>query len=129
MSYRFWPQSDHSDALRYDFRSRPEAADRVTDFSGVSVPDDDPLYVDCGPHGKRVATVVCWHMVDEKDSAVGFIENSSEPNDLQAWCDACESLFLEEGDMTERFREFNNMMIVCAVCYAELKDRHCRPVD
>lgn len=46
--------------------------------------DDDPLLVDCGSHGKRVAAAVCQHMVGEKDREVGFVENSSEPNDLQA---------------------------------------------
>lgn len=86
--------------------------------------DNDPLLVDCGPHGKRVAAVVCRHMVDQKDRAVGFVENSSEPNDLQAWCDECESLYLEEGEMTERFREFNAMAVVCVVCYAEMKEWH-----
>ena len=100
---------------------------KVANF-GVSVSDNDPLLVDCGSHGKRIAAVVCRHMVDEKDRAVGFIENSSEPSDLQAWCDDCENLFLEEGEMTERFRAFNRMSIVCVVCYAEMKERHSHSV-
>ncbi len=86
--------------------------------------DEKPLMVDCGSHGRRVAAVVCRHLVDEKDRKVGFVENSSEPNDLQAWCDDCEQLFLEEGEMTDRFREFNQMALVCVVCYAEIKGRH-----
>ena len=86
--------------------------------------DEEPLMVDCGPHGQRVAAVVCRHIVDATGKKVGFVENSSEPEDLQAWCDECEELFLEEGEMTERFREFNKMAVVCVVCYSEMKERH-----
>jgi hypothetical protein len=85
--------------------------------------DDEPLYVDCGPHGRRVAAVVCRHMIESSEPA-GFIENSSDPNDLQAWCGRCEELFLAEGDKTEAFEAFNGMAIVCCVCYSELKAKH-----
>lgn len=89
--------------------------------------DESPLYVDCGPHGKRVAAVVCRHML-ESNEAVGFIENSSDPNDLQAWCARCEEMFLLEGDKTEAFEAFNDRAIVCCVCYAVLKVRHSQEV-
>lgn len=55
---------------------------------------------------------------------MGFVENSSDPEDLQAWCDACEALFIAEGDMTECFRQFNDFAVVCDSCYAILKARH-----
>ena len=86
---------------------------------------NEPLYVDCGPHGKRVAAVVCCHMI-QSGGAVGFIENSSEPNDLQAWCDRCEAMFLAEGDKTEAFEAFNDRAIVCCICYGALKAQHTR---
>ncbi len=85
--------------------------------------DDLPLYVNCGPHGWRVAAVVCCHMVDT-DQVVGFVENSSEPLDLQAWCASCEEKFLAEGDKTPVFEAFNDRAIVCTVCYEELKRQH-----
>src|SRR5579859_4367265 len=49
--------------------------------------------VDCGTHGTHPGAVVCRHLVEAKDRVVGFVENSSEPDDLQAWCDACEAMF------------------------------------
>jgi hypothetical protein len=55
---------------------------------------------------------------------VGFVENSSVPDDLQAWCHGCEAVFLQEGGMTDVFREFNGMAIVCIDCYGSLKQRH-----
>ena len=87
------------------------------------MPRKRPLYVDCGPHGKRVAAVVCCHMI-ESSRRVGFVENSSDPNDLQAWCDKCEKMFLQEGDKTEAFEAFNDRAIVCDVCYMAFKIRH-----
>jgi hypothetical protein len=86
--------------------------------------DDSPLLVDCGIHGKRIAAVVCCHMLSAGEQRVGFVENSSDPNDLQAWCDKCEAMFLAEGDKTEAFEQFNNRAIVCTVCYAKIKAQH-----
>jgi hypothetical protein len=57
----------------------------------------------------------------------GFIENSSDPNDLQAWCYLCEEQFQREGDRTQRFRTFNGMTIVCIECYADAKELHAIP--
>jgi hypothetical protein len=82
------------------------------------------LVTTCDAHGRRPPAIVCCHMVEAKDMSVGFVENSSDPDDLQAWCNACERLFIEEGDKTERFVEFNDFKVVCDVCYANLKRRH-----
>lgn len=82
------------------------------------------MMIDCDCHGKRVAAVVCRHMVKTKEKVVGFVENSSDPNDLQAWCDACEAMFIREKEMTPAFIEFNDMVIVCVVCYQQLKIQH-----
>ena len=84
----------------------------------------EPMMVDCGSHGDRVSAVVCKHMLQHQPAPVGFIENSSDPDDLQAWCYDCEEKFQQEGDMTDAFREFNGMAIVCVVCYNEAKARH-----
>ncbi len=86
--------------------------------------DDQPLYVKCGSHGSRIAAAVCGHMVSIQDRRVGFIENSSDPNDFQAWCSDCDELFLSEGAMTEEFRRFNAMAVVCVVCYERYRQQH-----
>lgn len=83
----------------------------------------------CGPHGERVSAVICQHLLHAYPAPVGFVENSSDPNDLQAWCHPCEDMFQLEGDMTDAFREFNGMAIVCVVCYAEAKARHAVSAD
>lgn len=87
--------------------------------------ETEPLMVNCGEHGQRVATVICCHLLGGTDRpSAGFIENSSDPNDLQAWCHACEAKFEEEGDMTEAFRAFNDFAVVCITCYLAAKAHH-----
>jgi hypothetical protein len=88
--------------------------------------DDGPVMIECPCHGKTISAVVCGHLAGPIWPRVGFVENSSDPNDQQAWCDACERMFLDEGEMTERFRAFNDTKLVCSPCYAEIKQRHSR---
>lgn len=87
----------------------------------------EPMMVNCGAHGERISAVVCKHMLNSQPAPAGFIENSSDPNDLQAWCYHCEDKFEKEGGMTAAFREFNGMAIVCVCCYNEAKVRHTIP--
>lgn len=84
----------------------------------------EALDIDCDRHGKSIVAVVCTHLLHEKVRPVGFVENSSDPNDLQAWCDECEVLFEKEGDLTDAFCEFNDMRLVCSGCYAVIKELH-----
>jgi len=84
--------------------------------------EDNKLEINC-KHGKGIASVICCHQLNAV-SPVGFIENSSDPHDLQGWCYACEYLFLQEGEMTQKFRKFNNPRMVCEKCYAEFKSIH-----
>ena len=67
---------------------------------------------------------MCKHMLQGEPAPSGFVENSSDPNDLQAWCYLCEEKFQNEEDMTQAFKEFNGMVVVCVVCYNEAQARH-----
>ena len=87
---------------------------------------DRPMTISCGSHDERVAAVVCRHHVEVRDRAVGFVENSDDPSDLQAWCDDCEQVFLHEGEKTDAFCKFNNFAIVCVDCYSRIKASHSR---
>jgi hypothetical protein len=87
------------------------------------------MLIHCGPHGEGVSAVVCQHMLRGQPAPSGFIENSSDPHDLQAWCYQCEERFQLEDDMTDAFKEFNGMVVVCVVCYAEAKERHTISAD
>ncbi|MGU5714200.1 hypothetical protein [Aeromonas taiwanensis] len=84
----------------------------------------EPVLISCDCHGTNVSAVVCCHLIHNNGPALGFVENSSDLNDLQAWCFACEYVFTQKEDMTDRFRKFNDMSIVCGACYAEIKAKH-----
>ena len=88
--------------------------------------EDGTLIIRCGTHGNRVAAVVCGHMIGRTDRCLGFVENSSDPDDLQAWCDDCEAAFLREDGLTPEFEKFNDRKIVCEFCYQDLRGRHSR---
>lgn len=83
---------------------------------------EEKLKINC-KHGKGIASVVCGHHLSS-NQAIGFVENSSDPNDLQGWCYACEFFFQQEGDRTSRFKKFNNAKMVCERCYDEIKTKH-----
>ena len=89
----------------------------------------EPMLIGCGVHGERISAVVCGHLLVKRSSPAGFIENRSDPNDLQAWCHACEEKFEFEGGMTDAFRAFNQMKLVCVVCYQEIKSRNSIPTN
>lgn len=85
--------------------------------------DPTATFIDCATHGRVVGAVVCAHLLRAAPPA-GFVENSSDPNDLQAWCFDCEAMFLREDGMTDAFRAFNDMRIVCVDCYHAIRQRH-----
>ena len=89
------------------------------------MPKQKPSYLKCEQHGKKITAVVCCHMIDAVDP-VGFVENSSDPEDLQAWCEECEQFFVSEKDMTEAFVAFNDFAVVCCDCYHDFKEQHSR---
>ena len=80
----------------------------------------------CGSHGEKVSAIVCRHHLEVHDRTAGFVENSDDPDDLQAWCDDCEDLFLRAGDKTDKFLKFNNFAVVCVDCYVRLRGAHIR---
>lgn len=84
----------------------------------------DDRTVECEAHGTRIGAVLCCHLVRPTESALGFVENSSDPGDLQAWCGGCEEMFVREQEMTPAFRAFNDMCVVCVVCYRRMKRLH-----
>jgi hypothetical protein len=90
------------------------------------IKDDRKLIIRCSTHGNRVAAVVCGHMIGPTGRCLGFVENSSDPDDLQAWCDECEAAFLQESGLTPEFETLNDRKIVCESCYQDLRERHSR---
>jgi len=93
-------------------------------FARVSIDDPNTLQIDCAVHGRSIAASVCGHVVGGGGVALGFVENSDDPADLQGWCFACEYVFEQEQDRTPRFRSFCQHSIVCVDCYRDIKAKH-----
>ena len=81
--------------------------------------------IDCACHGRsKTVASVCGHLVKNRGVALGFIENSNDPENKQGWCYACELVYLQEEDKTKRFRAFSHHTMVCSECYDEIKAHH-----
>lgn len=93
--------------------------------ASLTVPrEPKPLPIDCAEHGPSVDSVLCQHLADLSGPPLGFVENSSDPNDLQAWRRQCEKMFKAEGGMTKAFVKFNDFVVKCAGCYGDAKAHH-----
>lgn len=85
---------------------------------------DNVISINCKEHGTAESAIVCSHLINNYGAPLGFVENSSVPGDLQGWCYACEHLYLEEQEMSEKFKEFTNIAVVCVECYKNIKLHH-----
>lgn len=80
--------------------------------------------IECDQHGPSAFGLVCRHLVQNNGHPLGFVENSDDPDDLQAWCYACEYFYQQQQDLTEEFEKFCDCAIVCTKCYADIKAKH-----
>jgi hypothetical protein len=84
----------------------------------------DMSEIDCEHHGRSPIASVCGHLVKNQGVPLGFIDNCEDPENKQGWCYACELVYLQEEDKTERFRAFTCHAVVCSRCYDQIKAHH-----
>ncbi|MDQ0084687.1 hypothetical protein J2W35_005061 [Variovorax boronicumulans] len=85
---------------------------------------NDELEINCPHHGRASLASVCGHLIKNRGTPLGFIENNDDPVDKQGWCYACELVYLQEEDKTERFIAFTDYTVVCSHCYDQIKAHH-----
>lgn len=73
---------------------------------------------------QRAPMFGCGHLLEDTDMVFGFVENASDPDDLQEWCDACEHKFREE--MTPALTKFHRLTVVSQLCNVRIRERHTR---
>ena len=87
--------------------------------------------VRCPTHGARDATFVCQHL--PSGSGVGFHQepDPDDPDALwpDAWCDACETMRVAEGEWNERSKTFAGIRVLCAGCYQTTRARNWKQDD
>jgi hypothetical protein len=81
--------------------------------------------VECSVHGPGVATFTCQHL--RLGSACGFFRASedlaSDPYP-DAWCSACEEVFVREDGWNDRSVEFAKISVLCPGCYEDSRHRN-----
>ncbi len=77
--------------------------------------------VKCSHHSRGFATYVCEHL--PANPAQKWFSNRPDDQDRwpDAWCGACEALFLEEGEWNEKNQQRREIVLVCHHCYENLR--------
>ena len=82
--------------------------------------------MECILHGKQKPAFICKHL--QYGEGLGFhqpIETPKEDWPFQnAWCDECNTIFLEEGGWNDRSEAFAGIMAICEGCFEVIKERN-----
>jgi len=84
---------------------------------------DKLVHINCHTHGRRPGALICQHILRDNAPGREFFETSSDPDDLQGWCDLCEAKFQEEGDLTAAFVDFCGAKMICDEHYKLFRSR------
>ncbi|MBO6935407.1 MAG: hypothetical protein JJ863_10550 [Deltaproteobacteria bacterium] len=84
---------------------------------------DSTLTVECAAHGSCIATFVCTHL--SVGVGCGF-NHPDDPDDPypDSWCDACDALYMREGDWTEAATAFADVTLLCSGCWVAARSRN-----
>lgn len=82
----------------------------------------DSKKIECPEHGPQTTTFVCCHLTESLKTGkiVGYHCAEEDPEEPypDAWCDACQNIFEEEGfEWNDRSEAFANINILCGLCY------------
>jgi hypothetical protein len=84
--------------------------------------------IECSAHGTIRGAFICQHL--NREVKTGFEEAFptyrgmvlEEDDDLQAWCDECEKVRIQQDGWNDESMEFARIKLVCERCYFEIKD-------
>ncbi len=85
-------------------------------------------FVDCEKHERARRAFVCEHLIS--NSEIGFVESfetfedmefKSDDDDIEAWCDKCESIRLEHNGWNDESIKLIKIKLICEKCYFEIK--------
>jgi uncharacterized protein DUF6882 len=83
--------------------------------------------VECSHHTKGFATYICEHLL--ANPAQEWFSN--KPDEEQpwpdAWCAACEALFLEQNEWNDKNQSRTEITMVCHHCYENLRSQRSSP--
>lgn len=86
--------------------------------------------MECSKHGKQGYGLVCHHLIQENKS-LGFWESINSDStkkykdgELNAWCDECDKVLIQEGEWNEKSESFAQIQLICTSCYFEIKNKN-----
>ena len=85
-------------------------------------------YVQCGQHDYARRAFVCTHI--NAGTKVGFEEafettedmELGDDDDLEAWCNACETVRQQQDGWNDKSMAFAQIKLVCQTCYFDFKE-------
>lgn len=78
---------------------------------------DDQQTVECSIHGEACATFVCVHLLNDPHQHWHCVYPSEDNRWPDAWCDACDRFFQEEGEWNENNEDNLEIKLLCHFCY------------
>lgn len=80
----------------------------------------DENIIECSEHGRVPSSIVCRHLLEfGLTRRLGFVLCDPTPNDLVAWCCACEEIARREG---ANAITANQLGVVCQPCLFKIRD-------
>ncbi len=78
----------------------------------------------CATHGECEEAYVCQHL--NLTDPIGFIQaydpDNPEIEILNAWCNECDKILLEEGEWNDKSENFAKIKLVCSECFIIMKN-------
>ena len=80
----------------------------------------------CESHGNLQAAFVCQHLFSGSGRGFNWAEDPDDPDARcpDAWCNACEAIWQEEGEWNEHAMAFADIKVVCVLCYESIRERN-----
>jgi hypothetical protein len=86
----------------------------TTIFFTLKVMTTEHAKIQCAEHDKAYSTFVCEHLA----TSVSQEWFGNFPEEDNAWCAGCNSIFLREGEWNEKNEKEIKLKIICDCCYA-----------
>ncbi len=79
--------------------------------------------IKCSTHGSGHGTYVCEHLISNPEQQ-WLSDNASELKRWpDAWCEACDGVFHEQGEWNDQNESKINIQLLCHHCYESLRSR------
>ena len=101
----------------------------MTESTSTPTPIVATTELHCDTHGPSVSAYLCAHLLLQPVQTWHCNPPTAEEPCPDAWCDACERLFLQEGEWNEKNEGQVNIRLVCQHCYQDARAASVQAMD